>query len=528
VASDGGEVVNDELAAMLDDPAYWSQNLLPPLGPFFQHHSSSLFPRVFSSANSQTYFYQVRTHVFSTDEWAPENAGLLEGTGVPSGWYWPTTWQLEISDFIARRTFLTACDSEGRFYAWGEDPDRSSQNAMGHGPDVPSWDITLGSRTRRYGPTRVFGENAELDEVRFVKCGIGSEVGGKSTTSALTESGVLYMSGSNASGSLGDPSSGPRYYHKPLLGYTWKTYSHGANGIIAIDYLGNAYTWGPSIFAGDKPFGSRFFDVPTLVPRGFIEELTIEHPGSGSWVFLGVDPPQDASGRQATVQFSTNSAGQVTDAWVLEPGSGYLSPPALRFRVLGNGVVPIVSARLFSSSWRTCFSDLISSRGALISEDGYMYTFGVLTVEPYETPVTSPARSTISPRKHLSTRIRKVCMVGDVVFALGEDNDVYASMDPFVFPGMQQGKLRKLFSGDFVDIVANGSAVMVLNEDGRIFGAGQNVTGELGVGDRNPRTTLTQASGGIRAKRLFNGRFASFVALRDQAYDAAGNPVYLE
>jgi hypothetical protein len=518
--------MSNELAEMLANPGYWAEHNGNAFFTFFEHQNCAVFPRAYYSGRGQS--FQRTINLFSTDEALPGSTAFLP---VDSGiGYWPTQRQIEIVDYAGAEDVLVtpggaACDAEGRFFTWGSN---AARGRLGHGTP-----LLAGNSFLRFpsSPKQVFGENGELAGVRFLKCGVSIN-----NTSALSSDGVLYISGASSSGFLGDGawSEGmtlaqqqllDRFYHKPLVGYSWKTYAHGFS-IAAIDHSGDLYRWGPvSGISGVSAFSS-----PQKLGPDFVDEITIVHPGSGNWSFPTVSPPQLADGRPLRFSFSRIGQGGMTDVWIEDPGRGYTSPPVISF---GGSDPPVLSCSLFSSKWSECFAELYGGGFAYISDEGFLYTHGVATLEQYSHPGGVPFASTFMPKKYIERKVKKVALGQGHGIFIDENDELYGwGARDFVYNpegtifGFERNKAFKLLEGKFVDVAAGRYTAMALREDGVIFAAGLNGNGAIAVGDFLKRVTMTQAAGNIRAKRVFRGAGDSFVALRDQTYDAAGNPVY--
>ena len=534
VATDGGEDMSNELAEMLENPAYWAEHFGTTFFTFFEHHNCNGFPRVYYSGAPQGIKYTSEINRFSTDDVLPGSAAFRPA-GVSFA-YWPTQRQIELVDYAGGLDVFgepggAACDSEGRLFTWGV-TNASGRGMNGHGPPLRQ-DAFL-SRIAR-SPRQVFGEGGELADVRFVKCGVSDN-----NTSALSSDGVIYISGGAASGYLGDGAwsegmslqetqSLARLYHKPLVGYSWKTYTHGFQ-IAAIDHSGDLYRWGPlSGFSGVYGFSS-----PQKLASDFVDEITIVHPGSGTWSFPTVSSPQLPDGEPLRFDAAprTGGGGSITDVWIINPGRGYTSPPVISF---AGDDPPILSCSLFSSKWSQCFSDLYEGGLALISDQGFLYTLSGPTLEQYNHPGGVSFQATRQPKKYIERKVKKVALGGSHGIFIDENDELYGwGRQDFVYNpegtifGFERNKAFKLLEGKFIDVAANRYTAMAVREDGVIFAAGLNQNGALAVGDFLKRVTMTQAAGNIRAKRVFRGAGDSFVALRDQTYDAAGNPVYPE
>ena len=530
VATDGGEDMSNELAEMLDNPAYWQQHFGGTFFTFFEHHNCVRVPRVYHTGISQQESYTINT--FSTDEIDPDNQFFRDNI---FNVFWPTQRQPELVCYAggvsSSITGLAGsggvyCDAEGRLFTWGQRGFGSIFRGMnGHGTDL--------SRDFQNVPRQVFGESGELASRRFIKCGVSF-----TTTSALADEGVLYFSGDASGGVFGDGQSSPRrFYHKPLLGYTWKTYDQG-HCVAAIDFSGNLFEWGRAITDGiDKYF-------PTKVESDFVDEIEIINPGAGVFTLLGVSDPQLPGGRKMTFGASRVgglSFGPLEKVWVIDPGKGYTSPPNISFAATQTSVAPVLSCKLFSSSWKECFCSGIYPQNAYISADGYMYCTGSSPAAQINHAGVATSNVVSRPRKYLERKVTKVAL-GDGhgifidetggLYGWGHANTVYYGGAITIFPGFQPGKVGKLADGTFIDVASNSDSVMALREDGVIFSAGRITNGQLGRGPLSQLQLAThplaQVFGSIRAKRIFRGSSTSFVALRDQTYDAAGNPVYPE
>ena len=219
----------------------------------FQHFTS--YPQFYAVGRANVLLNQG----FPQTRFVDDGSGLIGGRAV---------YQRDIVDFAANggdasgfipTSHAAFCDSSGRFFTWANGFSSYNSvviNGIGHGLDDDVFTPDY-SKSYRVSPTQVFGENAELAGVRFVKCGAG--VDGTSVsdprplsysiTSALASDGTLYMAGSNYRGMLGDGLYDPsvplqsvsRSYHKPVPGHLFKTYSHGSNTMLAIDNDGNLW-----------------------------------------------------------------------------------------------------------------------------------------------------------------------------------------------------------------------------------------------------------------------------------------------
>lgn len=479
----------------------------------------------------------------------------------PQFFFFPTV-QQDIHDLaLTYGRTLSMCDTSGRLYTRGGNSFRQPNppiNGLGHGLDDDS--ITSGQsgmrRSLRTNATRVVGENAELHEVRFIKCGSSYDLGptgnssvgfGFPITSGLAADGALYIAGSNYRGMLGDGqyvgqahadiAGISRSYHKPLLGYSFKTYSHGHATMLAIDQNDHLYEWGGTTgianFRQDAT-SQGYYSEPYKYDNGFVDTVAITDPGDPPFTSLTVSvSPPERPGRTATVLLQ-QSSGFITAFRLRDPGFGYDNPPTITFSVGGGKTPPTAVATLFSSSWSSVYSSpemlTVAPVRHAISSDGNLYAWGAYAGFGTQA-IRSPRRLTTSDGdKHFVKSAFTTSAAGtnfsNYIFALTDNGQMYA------WSGVSSQPLQPIAGGPFVDFACVGGSVLAIRDDGVLFGLGKNSEGQLATGDVTQKTVFTQAAGNFRAKRVYgmphgeSVRFGTFVLLRDMTYDAAGNPIY--
>ena len=483
----------------------------------------------------------------------------------PRFFFFPTV-QHDIHDLaLTYGRTLAMCDTSGRLYTRGGNSfsRQTGQpnppiNGLGHGLDDDS--ITSGQsgfrRSLRGNATRVVGENAEIHGVRFIKCGSSYDLGlvgntnrgfGFPITSGLADDGTLYIAGSNYRGMLGDGqyvgqahadiASISRSYHKPLVGYSFKTYSHGHATMLGIDQNDDLYEWGGTTGIGSFRQDSTsqgYYAEPYKYDNGFVDTVAITDPGDPPFTNLTVSvSPPERPGRTATVLLQ-QSRGEITNFYLRDPGFGYDNPPTITFSVGGGKTPPTAVATLFSSSWSSVYSSpeklAVAPVRHAISSDGNLYVWGAYAGFG-TTAIRSPRRLTTSDGdklfvKSAFTPSAAGTSFSNYIFALTDSGQMYA------WSGVGPQPLRPIEGGPFVDFACVGGSILAIRDDGVLFGLGRNSEGQLATGDITGKTVFTQAAGNFRAKRVYGMphgeavRFGTFVLLRDMTTDEAGNPIY--
>ena len=154
---------------------------------------------------------------------------------------------------------------EGRLYAWGA-------NAMGQLGD--------GSTTQRDYPVRVETPSGQTDAnwARFTSVSAGHH---SPFVVAVRADGTIWAWGANNQGQLGvapdtlDSTATPRQIAHPTAGRRWITAAAGNSTVIAIDDIGNMYSWGNNAYGrlGGGTIGGNN-STPSRV----------DHPEGGRWL----------------------------------------------------------------------------------------------------------------------------------------------------------------------------------------------------------------------------------------------------
>lgn len=328
------------------------------------------------------------------------------------------------------RFVVLACDLEGRLYVQGYERDNAVvggntvYNRLGLGAANTESDTGLAppnvnaTRGRQVFLQRVYGDNESFGTVRFVKV-----LATLSVSIALDENGQLWFAGdsrgiaagsfpddpdattfTNPDGSVSIISSRVFTQFRRQASPSWRNVLGAiqTGSLNFVDFWANsegtrlmAQTNDGRLFAVGSSFRGRgqiqsVQGTMSQIASGFVDAV-VSTPGSDGVVptFSGTPsvlfsaPP--AGGVRATgtaIMQSVPGTGRfiVLGIRIINPGSGYTSPPTVTVGTGASARTDIVSCTVFSGTWKTAHMN--EGSYAAISNEGVMYLWGLFAYEP--------------------------------------------------------------------------------------------------------------------------------------------------
>lgn len=522
---------------------------LLPIGPASKN-------RIYSFGR-MTGMYAKPSHVITqnefTDHYYPSTEQFYGGNGQTQH---PIKLESSANETMRGGPLIVACDVQGQLWVDGNSPANTAQahNQLGLGPDAPEflgWNNDFRTAKHvRSGMTPVYGEQGELQNIRFVQVGVSGrrsllQTPDSACMSALDASGALWFSGTACpryfavEAQFPDDPGGVLTYFRKAEFYSYKDstglveleeplrftfHAIGPTYIVAIATTGKLYIWGMQFL-----LGTVITDATPHEVSGFVDSVQITNEGSrydGFYTQVTVSDPDLPSGVKAAFSVSV-VGGKVVSIRIDNPGYGYTSAPTITISDGRNGVGATAAATLFNRSWTHCTGATNILGFSAITDNGKLYSWGEYSPAVYEseTPLLSSPSSPMSAAYQSAGGYVQVERAQAGGIALTSSGGIDTWGEPDITPTLTaQERLTPLVSDDtYTKVAASLLSIAALTSDGRVFTAGSDRTCGRGFSP-----TFRWSWGAVSGSAVWSGLWggdAGFILNRDEEFDADGNRI---
>jgi alpha-tubulin suppressor-like RCC1 family protein len=375
---------------------------------------------------------------------------------------------------------------------------------------------------------------------------------------AIDEDGKVYATGWNGYGRLGLGDSGRKTYRKvftevsSLSGKKIVAIAAGDYHTIAIDSYGKLYATGHNRFgelglgdSGDGTHRNVFTEVSSLSGKKIVAIAA----GDYHSIAIDSDGKVYAAGRNQDGQLGVGDRGDGTKRNIFTEVSS-LSGKKIVAIVAGIRSVKALTndGKVYAtgSNLSDKFTEVPSSKGKkivaisypyVLADNGRVYMFGKKVSSLVDKNITPVITVPLHPDPSKSDDGKKIAaIVAGYRYSLAVDSDgkVYsAGKNNYGQLGLGDKTDRDLFTGAFslsdkkiAAIAAGGNHSIALDEDGKIYAAGENDYGQLGLGDIAHRNTFNEieilSSKGGKITSIAAGFSHSLALAKDGKVYAAG------
>lgn len=516
------------------------------------------------SFGRMTGMYAKPSHVITrnefTDHYYPSTEQFYGGNGQ-------TQHPIKLTSSANEESFggplVAACDVDGQLWVYGNVPASTAQahNQLGLGPDSPEflgWSNDFRTaKNHRSGMTPVYGEQGELQNIRFVQVGVSGrrsilQTPDSACMSALDASGALWFSGTACprhfavEAQFPDDPGGVLTYFRKAEFYSYKDstglveleeplrftfHAIGPTYIMAIATTGKLYIWGMRFL-----LGTVITDATPHEVSGFVDSVQITNEGSGYQGFftqVTVSDPDLPSGVKAAFSVSV-VGGKVVSIRIENPGYGYTSAPTITISDGRNGVGATAAATLFNRSWVYCSGTFGTRSGSgfldgfsAITDDGELFSWGDSSPAIYESdnPDFDSSTSPMSAAYQSAGGYVQVHRTQGGGIALTASGAISTWGEQDATPDLTaQPSLTPLVSDDtYTKVAASLLGMAALTSDGRVFTCGSELTCGRGFSSTF-RWSWGSVSGSAVWSGLWGGR-NGFILNREEEFDADGNRI---